>query len=81
MSKPIEPKMSPEARRLLTTVIGLMQIQKTDTCTVRDVRLAHNARLLPREIPAAISELRAANLIDITQGRRGCTFTLKPITT
>lgn len=80
MSRPLEPQMSAEAKRLLTAVLGVMKLQKTDTCTVRDVRLAHNAKLQPKEIPAAMRELRAADVIDIAQGRRGCTFTLKPIT-
>lgn len=81
MSRPVEVKMSPQAKRLLSAAFGLMKLQNKETVVMRDSRIPHIAKMESRDVPATITELRHSGLIEIAQGRRGVHFSLKPLAT
>jgi hypothetical protein len=79
MSKPPEPKMSREAWQLYTTVTCALEIENSDSVFIADIRLVRRAKLQHKELPAALRELHAAELICTRQSRHGCTFWLPPL--
>jgi hypothetical protein len=79
MSKPIEPKLSPQAWRLFKTVVTALGVENAERVLIADVVLVRRSRILHKEIPSALTELTTADLLRTKQSRRGCAYWLPPL--
>jgi hypothetical protein len=81
MSKPVEPKLSPQAWRIFKTVVTALGIENTNRVFIADVVLVRRSRIQHREVSSALTELTTVDLLRTKQSRRGCEYWLPPLIT